>query len=113
MQQKQDPLRLVMVAEVEGVVAGYGRARSHETPNGMQPESFPAGWYLSGLLVAREFRRYGIGLELTRQRIAWIGDRAKVVRFHTSATNRASISMHEKPMPLKVSEGLRFRVIQN
>lgn len=96
MQQKDDPLRLVMIAEVDGVVAGYGRARHHETPDGMQPETFPEGWYLSGLLVAREFRRYGIGLELTRQRISWVGERAKVVRFHTSAKNRASIRMHEK-----------------
>lgn len=96
MQQNQDPLRLVMVAEVDSVVAGYGRARYDETPDGMQPESFPEGWYLSGVLVAPEFRRYGIGLELTRKRIAWIRDRAQVVRFHTSATNLASIAMHEK-----------------
>lgn len=96
MQQKQDPHRLVMVAEVDGVIAGYGRAGYKETPSGMQPASFPEGWYLSGLLVAPEFRRNGIGLELTRQRIAWIGTRAQVVRFHTSAANLASIAMHEK-----------------
>ena len=96
MQQSQEPLRLIMVADVDSVIAGYGRARYYLTPDGMQPESFPEGWYLSGLLVAPEFRRYGIGLELTRQRIAWIGDRARVVRFHTSVTNLASIAMHKK-----------------
>ena len=96
MQQERDPVRLVMVAEVEGIIAGYGRARYDETPDGMQSESFPEGWYLSGLLVAPEFRRNGIGLELTRQRVVWIGKRAQLIRFHTNATNFASIALHEK-----------------
>lgn len=51
MQQKRKPLRLVMVAEIDGVIAGYGRARHDETPDEMQPWSFPEGWYFSGLLV--------------------------------------------------------------
>ncbi|MDX1556874.1 MAG: hypothetical protein R3212_12660, partial [Xanthomonadales bacterium] len=40
MQQERDPLRLVMVAEVDGKVAAFGRARHQKTPDGMQPESF-------------------------------------------------------------------------
>ena len=42
------------------------------------------------------WRRRGIGIELTRQRLAWIGDRAGSAYYFANARNVPSIDLHAK-----------------
>ena len=96
LQGMDKPTRLVLVAVTNGVIAGFGRARYSLTPEGESSEEFPEGWYLSGVSVAPRFRRHGVGLRLTEERILWVAERATVVRYFASLQNRASIALHEK-----------------
>jgi predicted N-acetyltransferase YhbS len=87
---------LWLAAEVEGCVVGYGKV-SYLTPAaGAPPNAAPAGYYLGGVTVSPDFRRMGIGLELTRQRLSWITLRASEAFYFANAQNRPSIDLHAK-----------------
>jgi MYXO-CTERM domain-containing protein len=87
--------RCLFVATVDGAFAGYGRVARFEPPDDAPPNVAPAGVYLLGALVARRFRRRGIGRALTRARMAWALERADAVWYFANARNQASLRMHE------------------
>jgi ribosomal protein S18 acetylase RimI-like enzyme len=92
----RDPDRLLLVADVSGELAGFARAGRWEPPSDSTEKAAPAGWYLFGVVVRDRWRRRGIGLELTRRRLAWIGDRAGDAYYFANARNVASIDLHAK-----------------
>jgi len=103
---------LLVVAESEGKIAGYARVVHRNAPEGAASEDVPEGWYLGGVIVSPDFRRYGIGLRLTEHRIAWVARRADVVRYFASLQNRASIALHEKLGFREVRRGIMHPDLQ-
>jgi ribosomal protein S18 acetylase RimI-like enzyme len=97
-----DPDACLLLAETGGQIMGYGRARRFQPPPDAPATIAPAGYYLSGLLVAPGYRRQGIGEQLTRARMAWTASRATEIWFFANATNRASLLLHQ---------GLGFREV--
>jgi len=84
----------VFVADVDGAVAAYGRARDLTHAEGGLPPELPEGWYLTGVVVAPAFRRRGLGAALTEARLAWLEDRTDTVYYVANLVNRASIDLH-------------------
>jgi GNAT superfamily N-acetyltransferase len=104
----QDPDRLVLVADVGGELAGYARAGHWEPPSNSPKGTAPAAWYLFGVVVRDRWRRRGVALELTRRRLAWIGDRASEAYYFTNARNSASIDLHGKLGFVEVTRDFTF-----
>ena len=90
------PRSLVLAATVEGRVVGYARAGVFEPPADAPANCAPRGWYLTGVTIAPEMRRRGIGLALTRARLDCIAAHAGLVYYFASAMNRASIDLHAR-----------------
>jgi GNAT superfamily N-acetyltransferase len=83
--------RLLLVAEVDGVIAAFGQAhRLDEHPL----DHAPAGWYLTGVTVLPAYRRSGLARRLTAARLAWIADRADEAWYFANEQNAASIRLH-------------------
>lgn len=92
--ERQDVRAIVLVAEAEDLVIGFGKARLLA---GMSPGcSMPEGWYLTGLVVEPHWRRCGVGTRLTEARLAWISERSDRAYYFSNARNRVSIAMHER-----------------
>lgn len=99
--------RWLLVAVVDGAVAGYGRISEHR-PAQPGPRDAPAGFYLGGLVVHPACRRRGIGLALTQARMEQVFVAADEVWYFTSATNSASIAMHARLGFMEVTRNFRF-----
>ena len=78
-----------------GVVVGYARARYFQPRPDAPARTAPAGYYLTGVLVAPAHRRLGVGEQLTRARMSWAAERAGELWYFTNAGNRASLRLHE------------------
>lgn len=65
--------RLVVVAQTEDKLVGVAKTHLHHEPD----ESAPAGHYLGGVIVSRQYRRLGIASALTRSRLEWIWAQSK------------------------------------
>ena len=85
-----DADRLVLVAEVDGVIVGWAKTHLYDEASA----SAPAGHYLGGVNVLPKFRRKGIGSALTRARLAWIWEREAAAWYVANARNAASIGLH-------------------
>jgi ribosomal protein S18 acetylase RimI-like enzyme len=101
--EAEDRGRLLLVAEVPaagttgsaaGEVAGFARVKHFSPPAVAPPNIAPAGYYLSGVIVARAWRRRGIARELTRRRLEWIAARGVEAFYFANARNRVSIDLH-------------------
>ena len=88
--------RLLLVATVGDELAGFARAARWQRPLKAPDNTAPAGWYLLGVVVRDRWRRHGIALELTRQRLEWIRERADEAFYFSNARNRVSIDLHEQ-----------------
>ncbi|MFV0451551.1 MAG: GNAT family N-acetyltransferase [Propioniciclava sp.] len=88
-----DPDHRLFVAEVDGIVVGYGWV-SFLRPVLGGGHGAPDGWYLSGIFVAPEARRRGLGCALTRARIAWALAREDEVYYVVSSADLASQRLH-------------------
>lgn len=90
---KQKNRHLVVAVSSDRVV-GYGRASrfepDHEAPEGTAPR----GWYLVGLRVDPEWRGRGIGRELTRARLEWIGRHSTEAWYFANERNEVSRRLH-------------------
>lgn len=91
--QFDDERRVLLVAEHGGEVIAYAWL-AWLTPVAEGGRNAPDGWYLSGVFVAPEFRRRGIGRGLTQARIDWVLAREAAAHFVVSASNRASRILH-------------------
>ncbi len=99
---------LLLVAESDGHIVGFARARRFQHPPEVPENVAPEGWYLLGVIVSPAFRRRGIGAELTRCRLAWIAERAGDAWFFTEVENHASIALHERCGFVEVSRDFAF-----
>ena len=89
-----DERHLLLVAERDGVLLAYGKASYLVFPEGSPANTAPEGWYLTGVVVVPEHRRRGVGAELTRARLAWIGRRSGAAYYCASAKNRTTHDLH-------------------
>jgi aminoglycoside 6'-N-acetyltransferase I len=103
-----DPERLVLVAGADGKLVGWAATKYWPDRDG----AAPAGHYLTGITVAPQHRRLGIGQALIGTRIEWIRDRAKDVTFFVNATNAGSLAAHQSWPFQEISRGNEFRGIQ-
>jgi ribosomal protein S18 acetylase RimI-like enzyme len=85
---------LLLVAERDGAVVGFGKCRYIEPPPDAPPDHGPGGWYLAGLIIDMAHRRRGIGRRLTKARLEWIAARAEDAYYFANARNTASIALH-------------------
>lgn len=90
-----DEHSLVLVAEHEGDVVGYGRA-TWLTPSTGGGRGAPDGWYLTGVVVQPRWRRRSIGRQLTTARLDLCGRITDTVWYFASVRNQASINMHRE-----------------
>lgn len=90
----EDPEAHLVVAEVDGHIAGHATARWLAFAADLA-RNVEDGWYLTGLLVDPEHRRGGIGRRLVQARLDWLASRAVSVWYFAAATNPASIALHE------------------
>lgn len=84
--------RQMFVAKPNGEVVAYGRIlklAADEAGPGT-----PAGYYLSGVLVAPAWQGRGIGAALTQARLRWAFARTGTVFYVTGADNTASLRLH-------------------
>ncbi len=91
---------MLWVAEATGAAgrerAGFGRVGYFRPPPDSPARTAPEGWYLGGVIVAARWRRRGIGLTLTRHRLAWIAERSDRAFYFANARNQASIDLHAR-----------------
>lgn len=90
-----DPEAHLVVAEVDGVVAGHATARWLSFDAELA-RNVTDGWYLTGLLVDPAHRRGGLGRRLVEARLDWLGPRAEQVWYFANGRNAASIVLHER-----------------
>jgi ribosomal protein S18 acetylase RimI-like enzyme len=86
---------LLLVAEHNQNIIGFGRARYFQPPEGSPPYCAPEGWYLLGLIISNEFRRRGIGRLLTERRLEWLKNRTDKVFYFVNKRNEVSIKLHQ------------------
>jgi ribosomal protein S18 acetylase RimI-like enzyme len=103
-----DQNRLLLVAATADGLAAFGRAGYWEPRAGAPDDVAPAGWYLFGVIVRDDWRRRGIGLELTRRRLDWIRNRADAAFYFSNARNRPSIDLHERLGFVEVTREFTF-----
>lgn len=89
-----DPARLFLVAEVDGVVVGFGQARFVASRDSSGGSTAPGGWYLSGVTVESGYRRRGVGLRLITARLERL--EGQVVRYAAAPENVGTIALHER-----------------
>ncbi len=82
--------------------AGNGRAAGFPTT---WP---PSGWYLLGVIVRDRWRRHGLGRELTKKRVEWIGERADEAWYFSNARNQTSIDLHAQVGFVEVTRDFSF-----
>jgi ribosomal protein S18 acetylase RimI-like enzyme len=87
---------LFLVAQHDDQLVGFAKARYFDPPHDAPLREAPRGWYLSGVVVAPESRRRGVGSSLTRARLDWIGQRDDWAYYVANARNRVSIALHER-----------------
>ena len=88
------PSSCLVLAHAAGEPVGYGKAGWCDNAGGADPA--PTGMYLTGLVVLPAWRRCGIGEELTRRRMNWVGQRGETAWVFTNARNRASLALHTR-----------------
>ncbi|MCJ8345892.1 GNAT family N-acetyltransferase [bacterium] len=81
---------MIFVACVNDRCIAYARVQYH-----IQIKDEPTAWYLMGVVVHSSYRRMGIGLALTKQRMDWINSLQELYCFINS-NNQASIQLHKK-----------------
>jgi ribosomal protein S18 acetylase RimI-like enzyme len=104
----REPERLLLVAEQNDAVIGYGRAALWT----VVPDDGRDGYYLTGVSVHPDQRRRGVALALTQARMRWIARRAEEAWYFTNAANVASIALHSGFGFQEVTRAPSFRGVQ-
>ena len=100
--ERGDP-GLMLVAEVDGRVVGFGRARPLAASESPSELDVPAGWYLLGVIVDPAQRRRGVGRALVQGRLDALTGRTACAYTFINRANRASRDL---------LEGAGFRVLE-
>jgi ribosomal protein S18 acetylase RimI-like enzyme len=85
---------LLLVAEFDDEIVGFAKCAHFIPPADAPAGCAPEGWYLMGVIVAPRARRRGVGRELTRARLEWIGGRAGEAYYFANSQNQVSIALH-------------------
>lgn len=93
---QRDERQRLLVAELEGRVAGYARLAEFRPGSDAPSNTAPAGWYLTGVVVAGACRRRGVATALTRARLGIVAGHAAVAYYFANAQNLASIDLHAR-----------------
>jgi GNAT superfamily N-acetyltransferase len=104
----RDANRLLLVAAAQAGLGGFARTGYWEPPAGSPADVAPPGFYLFGVVVRDDWRRHGVGLELTRRRLDWIRERAAEAFYFANAQNRASIDLHARLGFVEVTRDFTF-----
>ena len=88
--------RALWVATSRGTVLAFARAARFVREPDAPSSTAPSGWYLTGLVVAPEHRRRGIGEALTIERIRLLAERTDVIRYFANSRNLATIALHDR-----------------
>ena len=84
----------VLAAQHGSRLVGIAKITRFTPPPDSPSNIAPAGWYLSGVIVAKDYRRRGIGRRLTQARLNWIAERDRAAYYFSNARNNASIDLH-------------------
>ncbi|MCI0746907.1 MAG: GNAT family N-acetyltransferase [Verrucomicrobia subdivision 3 bacterium] len=87
---------MLWLARWRGRVIGFAKCGRFVPPNDAPLNSAPEGWYLLGLVVVPEYRRRGVGFQLTKTRLGWIATRSATAYYFANAKNRVSIALHSR-----------------
>lgn len=87
---------LLLVAELNSKIVGFSRVKYFKPTSDSPANICPEGWYLTGVIVAAEYRRQGIAIALTRARLDWIAKRARQAYYFANAQNKVSIDLHKR-----------------
>lgn len=90
-----DPERLLVVAEIDGILVGHACAGWQHFDRDLA-HNVKDGWYLTGVIVEPEYRRRGVGRQLVNARLDWLNTRADRVWYFASAQNEASLQLHRE-----------------
>ncbi|MEV6106767.1 GNAT family N-acetyltransferase [Streptomyces sp. NPDC051940] len=108
----QEPRGTVVVARAEGSLLGFANA---EYLPAHPDDGAPAGYYLTGVTVAPQWRRRGLGRLLTRRRMEWAWWHAPDARGEVwcfvSSANPASLALHHALGFVAVRSGPAFQGI--
>lgn len=88
--------RGLWVAASDTTVLAYARAARFVQEPDAPPDTAPSGWYLTGLVVASQHRRHGIGEALTIVRIGHLAGRTDIIRYFANSQNLPTIALHER-----------------
>lgn len=85
----------IFIARLEQELIAYARISRHQYPD------LPAGWYLTGLVIAADHQRRGIGRAITEHRICWLRSRSDFdqldhLYYFASSRNDASRDLHAR-----------------
>jgi ribosomal protein S18 acetylase RimI-like enzyme len=87
---------VILVADLQGTIAGYGKAGYFTPPANAPANVAPAGFYLTGVVVDPALRRRGLGHALTRARLDWIRARSPRAYYFANERNRVTIELHRE-----------------
>jgi ribosomal protein S18 acetylase RimI-like enzyme len=99
---------MILVADVSGVVVGFGKCAYCKPPEDAPPNAAPDGWYLTGVIVAPKLRRRRIGYQLTHARLQWLARRTSKAWYFASAQNRVTIELHRQLGFVEVTRDFSF-----
>jgi ribosomal protein S18 acetylase RimI-like enzyme len=89
----------LFVAEYNKQIIGFGRIKYYNNPS---------RWFLMGVIVSPNFRRMGIGKNLTIERLKFIKKKSNEIFYIVNAQNKVSIALHEKLGFKKIDEASTF-----
>lgn len=103
-----DPDRPVLVATIDGGLAGWAKTHCWDRSDG----SAPAGHYLGGVTVVPALRRRRVATALTDARLDWIWQRADCAWYVVNADNFSSIALHSKWGFVEVARAPKFHTTE-
>ncbi len=85
----------IFTGRLDQELVAYARISRHRYPD------LPAGWYLTGLVIAAEQQRRGIGRAITEHRLHWLRNRSDFdqienLYYFASSRNGASRDLHAR-----------------
>ena len=85
----------IFIVRLEQELVAYARISRHHYPD------LPVGWYLTGLVIAADQQRRGIGRAITEHRLHWLRSRSDFdqidhLYYFASSRNDASRDLHAR-----------------